>query len=154
VRRIHISNVYGSFYQYCIGLTKFYDSHGAQGQYDQICLSNIYAEKYPRQDFHHKQRQTFEYAPIWLESRIHVKNLQISNLHRRESQVPIALVHINPDTQVDVLSMEHVSQENASGTPIPVLWNQGCISRLYMRDVETDEDPVRNDGTITRLQYS
>lgn len=148
VRRIHITNVFGSFYQYVIGFTRFYETHGPEGRYDQICLSNVYAEKYPRLPFHRKEAQPFEYAPIWIEGKVRVKNLQIRDLHRRESRVPIALVHLEPNAVVDVLSMEHVSQENDTGTPIPILWNEGRIGKLFLRDVQTDEPVLKNDGVI------
>ena len=150
VRRIHISNVFGSFYQYCIGFTRFYQTHGDEGQFDQISLSDIYAEKYPRQDFHHKPEQNFEFEPIWVEENVHIKNLQIRNFHRRESQVATSLIHICKNVRVDVLSLEHVSQENSTGTPLPILWNEGKLNKLYLYDIQTEEAVIRNDGEIVK----
>jgi hypothetical protein len=42
VEHIHITNVHGTFYQYCIGITKYYKGE-SEGYYDGITLDNIYA---------------------------------------------------------------------------------------------------------------
>lgn len=44
IENIHISNVYGTYYQYCIGLTKYYPGE-TTGAFDGISLDHIYASK-------------------------------------------------------------------------------------------------------------
>lgn len=151
VKRIHITNVFGTYYQYCIGLTRFYEKYGKRGKFDQICLSNIYAEKIPLQDFHCKPGQTFDYPIIYAESKLDIGNLQISNLHRRESQVPISTIQIMPDTTVEVLTVTHCSMGNETGAPIPMIENRGKIGKLYTVDVECKNDELLvNTGNIEK----
>lgn len=43
IRNVHIRNVYGTFYVYCVCMTKYYDAPGVRGRFENISLDHIYA---------------------------------------------------------------------------------------------------------------
>lgn len=150
VRRVHISNVFGTFFQYCVGVTRYSDD-GREGVFDQIHLSDIYASKAPRLPVHGKEGG-YVYALVWIEGGLSVGNLQIDHLHRRESVTAIPTLSILPGACIRVLGLEHVSQENGTGEAIPLILNRGNIGCLYLRDIQAGGDRLLADeGGIGRI---
>jgi hypothetical protein len=148
VRRIHISNVFGTYYQYCIGLTKFSPDIPHYGNFDQIHLSNIFASKAVRHDIYGK-KGTYVYALIWVEPHLKVNNLQISQLHRREEIISIPTIMVEEDVEIQNLSVTHASQENSTDAPFPFLKNRGEIVNLFLEDIVVKQDAlIENMGKI------
>ena len=87
VENISIHNVYGTFYQYCIGLTKYYEGP-VKGYYDGITLREIYASKATRHTVYRKDG-SFVYPLIWAERGLTIKNLTITDLYRRETTTAV-----------------------------------------------------------------
>ncbi len=149
VQRVHISNVFGTFFQYCVGVTRYSDE-GREGVFDQIHLSDIYASKAPRLPVHGKEGG-YVYALIWIEGGLTVGNLQIDRLHRREAVTAIPTLSVMPGARINVLGLEHVSQENGTGEPFPVILNRGSIGKMYLRDVQPGGDILlENHGVISQ----
>ncbi len=150
VRRVHISNVFGTFFQYCIGITRYSDD-GREGVFDQVHLSDIYASKAPRLPVHGKEGG-YVYALIWIEGGLAVGNLQIDHLHRREAVTAIPTLSIMPWADIKVLGLEHISQENETGEKMPVILNRGSIGKMYLRDVQEGGDILlENNGIISEI---
>lgn len=151
VRRVHISNVFGTFYQYCVGITRYSDE-GEVGRCDQICLSNLYASKAPRIPVYGKEG-SYVYALIWIEGGLEIGNLQISQLHRREETTAIPTVMLLSGTHVELLSVEHISQTNATGEPIPFFLCEGQVDKLFLRDIQVqgDDETLVNRGVIGEI---
>jgi hypothetical protein len=144
VRRIHISNVFGTYYQYCIGVTKFWNDIPDYGQFDQIHLSNIFASKAVRHDIYGK-KGTYVYALIWVDSHLWVNDLQISQLHRREDIIPVPTIMVEKDTEIQNLSVIHASQENSTGENFPFLRNDGDIVNLFLENIRVKHDALIED---------
>lgn len=134
VRRVHISNVFGTFFQYCVGLTRYSDE-GTTGLFDQICLSNIYASKAVRIPVYGKEN-SYVYALVWIEGGLEINNLQISQLHRRETVTAIPTLSILEGAHIRLLSLEHLSQENKTGESFPLILNHGKVDKLFLRDIQ------------------
>lgn len=150
VRRVHISNVFGTFFQYCVGITRYSDD-GREGVFDQVHLSDIYASKAPRLPVHGKEGG-YVYALIWIEGGLTVGNLQIDHLHRREAVTAIPTLSIMPGADIKVLGLEHISQENETGEEMPVILNRGSIGKMYLRDVQEGGDILlENNGIISKI---
>jgi hypothetical protein len=148
VRRIHISNVFGTYYQYCIGVTKYWNDIPNYGWFDQLHLSNIFASKAVRHDIYGK-KGTYVYALIWIDSHLQVNNLHISQLHRREEIIPIPTIMVEKDTEVKNLSVIHASQENSTGEKFPFIRNDGKIGNLFLENIQIKDDVLfENNGTI------
>ena len=155
VRRVHISNVFGTFFQYAVGITRYSDE-GTVGRCDQISLSNIYASKAVRIPIYGKgpiePATTYVYDILWIEGGIEVGNVQVSNLHRRENVTAIPTVHLLAGTHIELLSIEHCSQENETGKPVPFFLNEGTIDKLFLRDIQVKGDETLvNKGSIGEI---
>lgn len=151
VEKIHISNVYGTYYQYCLGITKYYRGE-VKGYFDSITFDNIYASKAHRPE-EFPWPTCYVYPLIWIEKELHVKNLAIRTLHRRENNVPIDTVYIGKDAHLDYLILDDISTENYTGSPIPLLTNEGTVERLVLKDIRTDEtEMINNTGEIKAVK--
>lgn len=128
VTNIHISDVYGTYFQYCIGLTKYYQL-GKTGYYDAITLDNIYASKANWIPEYNKEPDSYMYPLIWIEWDLHIKSLKVSNLHRVEYKNPISTLFVGHDTVIDRLILDNISVENhTEADTIPFLVNEGLIN--------------------------
>ena len=147
IENIHISDVYGTYYQYGIGFTRFYIG-GREGCFNNITMDNIYISKAPRYDIYQKKGR-FVYAPIHIEGKTVVGSIKLENVHRKEENTSIPTVFIGEDADVEQLILDNVSTENLTGEEMPLLYNDGRIERLSMRDICTHGDPVLvGKGTI------
>lgn len=144
---VHISNVYGTYYQYCIALSKCY-AGDALGYYDGISIDHIYASKAERRTIYGKDG-CYVFALIWVEPNINVKSLSISELYRKEKNIPIETLFIGDNTKVDLLTVDRVSFENNTGTPTPFIVNNGDVKKLVLgtTDIRGDEI-IKNNGVI------
>lgn len=151
VEGIHISNVFGNYYQYCVGLTKFYPGE-TTGYYDAISLDHIYAAKampVRKGDFQHPPKIEQAYPLIWVQGDTVVKSLSVRSLHRREKTLPRDTVHIGRNARVDRLILDDITTENETGLPMPLLMNRGVIKSLSMQDLDSGNDELLvNEGEI------
>ncbi|PKM62463.1 MAG: hypothetical protein CVU97_05250 [Firmicutes bacterium HGW-Firmicutes-21] len=132
IRRISISNIFGTFYQYCIGLTKYYREEGI-GRYDQISLRNIYASKAFRYPTFYTEKSVV-YPIIFIEKDLHIKHLVISELHRREEETDIATIIVESGTTIDNFLISNCSYENNIGNA-PFLLKKGEIKNLSLENI-------------------
>ncbi len=155
MEHIHISDVYGTYYQYCIGVTRFYKGE-TEGYFDSLTIDNVYASKAdiaPIRDIVNtvlpKWGRGAALAPIWIQKDARVKNVKLSNIHRREYINPVETVYVGENTSVDNMIIENVTTENRTGEPMPLLKNDGIIKKLYARCLYTDGDEIiTGKGTI------
>lgn len=140
VERIHISNVYGTYYQYCLGLTKYYKGE-SEGYYDAITFDNIYASKAVRYS-HIYDPNTYVYSLIWIDKQTLVKSLTIRSLHRKEYNNPIDTIHVRRETVVERLILDDITTENLTGSPMTFLGGEGRIVNAAMRNIRVGDDPI------------
>ena len=144
VSNIHISDVYGTYFQYCIGLTRFYETK-SHGVFDAITLDNIYASKAERIDVYGK-KGTYVYPLIWIQSKLLVKALKISNLHRREYTTPVETIYVDADTKVEQLILDNITTENYTDSDnMPLFVNKGDIKYLRSNDLFEDGKKLELD---------
>ena len=140
VERIHISNVYGTYYQYCLGLTKYYEGNSI-GHYDSITFDNIYASKAVRNLPIYTPR-SYVYALIWVDKQTLVKSLSIHSLHRKEQNNPIDTIHVCSETVIERLILDDITTENLTGKPMTFIGGEGRIINATMRDLCIGDDPI------------
>ncbi|MBR6764798.1 MAG: hypothetical protein IKM13_13755 [Clostridia bacterium] len=151
VSNITIQNVYGSYYQYCIGLSKYYPGESALG-YDAITIENIYARKAPRYEVYQKG-DSYVYPLIWVQDDVVVRNLTIRGVHRRETDTPVETVYVGRNTPVESMILEDVTTTNTTGEPMPLLVNLGRIESLHASALYPHGDPlVMGDGEIVECR--
>ena len=135
VERISISNVYGTYYQYCIGVTKYYA--GRNGYFDGIVLKNIFASKAPRHSVYRKDG-SMVYPFIWVQGGLKVKNLRIENVYRKEKNVAIETIGIDKGATVENLSLVNIVQENLLQEQFPLILNRGVIEKLHTNGLRSN----------------
>jgi len=163
VKNIHISNVYGTYFQYCIGLTR-YQKILSKGYFDGIVLNNISASKAERLSVYNKDG-TYEYPLIYIQDGLFIKNLKISNLNRIEYISSVETINVGGDkgavtyeeqdeikmglkknnpTIVENLILENISVENhTSYDEIPLYVNEGTVKNLSYKAVFNDGKEVK-----------
>jgi len=155
VENIHISDVYGSFYQYCVGITKHYREE-TTGYFDGITLENIHASKampVEKGDFKHPPVDNPENSLhlIWIQSLTVVKSLAVKGWHRREKTVSQELIRVNKDALVNRMILDDITSENHTGKPMPILHNMGKIKYLSVRNLDSsDGNTILNEGSIEK----
>lgn len=150
IRNIRIANVYGTYYQYCIGFTKHYPGE-TTGCFDAIRLENIFAAKakrLPVQEMHMGDKD-YHFPFVWMQGGTVVKHISIHGLHRREQNNPIATVRVDTGAVVERMIVQDVTLENLTDTHCPVLENLGTISYLSLQDVP--ENTLEGSGSIGLL---
>lgn len=151
VEKIRISNVFGTYYQYCVGLTKAYPGE-TRGCFDAITLDNLYVSKampVRKGDFQHPPKLEQVCPLIFVQGNTNTGSLTLKTLHRRENTLPKETVFVGEGACIDRFLIEDVTVENHTGEPMPFLVNQGEIKQLSMKQVETKEDAsVINTGKI------
>jgi hypothetical protein len=140
IAHVTISNVFGTYYQYCIGFTKYYPGQ-TTGCFDAISLSNIHAAKSPRLPVQeaHMGDKTYHFPLIWFQEEIVVRNLSIEHLHRREFVNPIDTVRIEKDAVVEHLSIRDLVVENHTEEDCKGFVNYGTVKNLHMEDCPENE---------------
>lgn len=135
VRRISVQNVFGTFYQYCIGITKYYHmgNREKRGKYDMISLRNIYASKHHRYPPFYTDK-SYVYPVIYIEREIDIRSLSISELHRRENETDIPTVFVDEDTVIENLTIKDCSYENKVGNA-PFFVNKGKVKNLKLDNI-------------------
>ena len=151
IRHITISNVFGTYYQYCIGFTKYYPGT-TTGCFDAITLRDIHAsksERLPIQEAHMGVNKNYHFPFIYIQEETVIKTLSIEHLHRRERVNPIDTIRIEPTATVDTLNLCDIVVENHTPAPCGVVVNLGSIGTLTTHAVRPTD--IDNRGTITTL---
>jgi hypothetical protein len=145
VGNISISNVYGTYYQYCIGFTNFPDVK--KGHFGCISISDIFASKATRYAWYKKDNQMV-FPFIWLADGVEVECLDIRGLYREENEVSTATVEIDAGASVKRLSIIDSVFVNKTKTEACLLKNNGSIGSLELFNIDTDQKVLINDGII------
>lgn len=141
VENIHISNVYGTYFQYCIGLTRYYEGD-KRGIFDGIYIDGIYASKAPRYPVYNKG-DSMAYPLIFIEGGNLIKNIKISRLFRKEKVLPIETVYVGEDAVVENLALEDIITENLTDSPeMPTLVCDGKIEKLSASDIRENNKEI------------
>ena len=151
VSHITVSNVFGTYYQYCIGFTKYYPRK-TEGVFDAISLNHIHASKakrLPIQEAHMGRAKHYHFPLISIQRYTRVKNLSIEHLHRREYENPVTTICIEKNAEVGNLILHDISSENHTQTPFSDIVNYGTVQRLHISDGPKNE--LLNEGVIENL---
>ena len=147
LENIHISDVYGTYYQYGIGLTRFYIG-GREGIFDAISMDNIFISKAERYDIYQKKGR-YVYAPIYVEGGARVGSIKLDTVHRREENTAIPTVYIGENAEIENLVLTNITTENRTGEEMPLLCNDGNVQNLYARNLDAQSDAVfTGSGTV------
>lgn len=153
IHHIHITNVHGNYYQYVIGVTKFYPGE-TTGSFDALTFDNIYAAKaLPAKKgcFQHPPADHPEYnlPYIYIQRNTVTGSLVIRDLHRRENTLPKDTICIGENARIDRLVLDTVTTRNSTGKPMPLIRNKGNVKLLSLNNVDCgDDERLVNEGMI------
>ena len=150
IENIHITNVHGTYYQYCIGVSKFFPGE-TKGHYDGLHFDRIYASKAERLPVYMKFN-SYVFPIIWVQGDVKVKNLHIDGVHRIETDTPVETIHVGK-SEVESLIINDVTQENHTNKgDMPLFVNNGQIARLQLTNIRAGgQSEIVNNGTIANL---
>lgn len=151
VSGISISNVHGTFYQNCIGITFFYPKTGRRGNYGAIYIRNICGCNAPRIPAYGKgERYTMPF--IWIDGSVDIEMLVIENVSRTESIGLIPTIGIDADTNIRRMQVANIYHKNQFDAPLPLMVNKGKIEKLYLYNLAAGSDEALiNEGRIDNL---
>lgn len=131
IRNVTVSNVFGTYYQYCIGLTKHYPGE-ATGCFDGIVLQSIHASKSERRPIQeaHMSNKNHHFSFLWIQGGAPIGSLTVRDLHRREYVNPVPTISIEGGTTVKNLAVYGLTEENYTDSPMPTIVNRARIERL------------------------
>lgn len=148
LENIHIHDIYGTYYQYCVGISKYYKGE-CTGYYAGISIDHVYASKAERKSIYCKDGM-YVFPLIWMEAELVIHDLSISDIRRRETNTPVETIHVGAHTLIEQFNISRVFIENETKDPIPLLVNFGNIKNLSLGIVKTGTDKplVVNNGEI------
>ena len=153
ITNVTISNVFGTFYQNCIGLTYFFPRIGYRGKMSHITLRNIHGSNAPRRPEYCKGDNSYYFFSfLWVDGDLDIDSLVIDGLYRDEPIGRVETMKVCEGTKIRTLSLMNVLHQNRTEKPLPLLLNEGEIDRLYMYNVDAGEDELIFDkGTIKEI---
>lgn len=147
IKNVHISNVYGTYYQYCLGLTKYYPGE-TTGVFDGITFDNINASKALRDDVY-PWPDSYVFPFIYIQNDTYTKNLKIENLYREEYNIVTPTIDVGVNAVVENMIVENVVLNSHMDKEIPVLNNDGTIKKLYFENIRANGDPeITGPGAV------
>jgi hypothetical protein len=141
VENITVENVYGTFYQYCIGFSKHYNGK-TTGHYKNINLKNIFATKAYRHPYLYKWADSYVYPYIWIADEINIEDLTIDGVRRMEWNNNVETIFVGKNSIVNRLIVKDVITKNYTDKPMPFLVNNGQVKLLKLLNVETNGDEI------------
>ena len=150
IENIHITNVHGTYYQYCIGVSKFFPGE-TLGHYDGLHFDKIYASKAERLPVYMKFN-SYVFPIIWVQGDTQVKNLTIDGVHRIETDTPVETIHVGK-SDVESLIINDVTQENHTDKgDMPLFVNHGQIGKLKISNIRAGgQSEIVNNGQIAEI---
>lgn len=134
IRNIHISNIYGTYYVYAVIMSRYYGEETDRGIMENLTFDNIHASF---------SKGTVDvpgnYEPlIAIGDRLHIRNLVIRGLYRREEVCSTPTIGIKEHTVINSLCLANCEQINLTDGPIEFLRNEGEIQNLITENIFID----------------
>ncbi len=154
VSRISISNVFGTYYQNCIGLTYYYPRIGTRGKMSHISIRNIYGNNCARiPEYNKGDSSNYKFEFIWIDSDLDIDFLTIDNLMRKEEISNANTIKVCKNTNIKNMSVINAIHQNNTGKPLTFFVNEGNIDKLYLGNIDCFEDNLLdNKGVINSLK--
>ena len=147
IKNVHITNIYGSYYAYCVVLSK-YSQLPERGEFKNITMDNIFASACPgTKDVAGNIRPI-----IYIGEDIDIKSLYISNLFRNETLKPLPTVGVYKGTCIEKLHISCSEQSYNGEEKMAFLENDGTINTLVLDNVDEGEgEKITGKGKIGRI---
>ena len=123
IKNITIKNVFGSYYVYCIGITRYYGDGSQRGVMENIVLENISAQAC------HGTRDVAggNYPVIWIQDGLDIDGLTVKNVYRDEKTYHTPLFKLDNNAKVKRLYIDNIVQKNHLDCEIPFIVLDGEV---------------------------
>lgn len=132
LKNITIRNVYGSYYVYCIGLTKYHGGEEERGVMENIVIENVSARACEGT----VDVKGGRYPVLWVQKGLDVEGLSISNVHREESTYPTPLFKVDEGATVKNLRLRDIYQKNKLDESVPFMKMEGEIKDCVKENLQ------------------
>lgn len=135
VRNITIKNVFGGYFKYCIGITKYHGGPEERGVYSNIKIEKVYAHncdgpRNPLTDMIGGVRPV-----IWQQAYIDVDNLTIADCYREEVETSTPFFTLEKDSTIGTLRLINITQKNLTGKDLPFIVIDGDVKNKTEQDL-------------------
>ena len=135
VKNITIKNVFGGYYKYAIGITKYHGGPNERGVYSNIKIDNVHAHgcDSPRNPLTDLKGTTVPI--IWQQGYIDVDNLTITNCFREETETNRAFFCLEENGTIGTLILDNITQKNLTDKELPFIEIKGEVKNLTKKDL-------------------
>ena len=144
VEHIHISDIFGTFYTYCIGITKFCFERETTGYFDGLVFDNIHVSKAMLRPEYHKEEIYGIQPVVLIERETITKSLSISNLFRNECNMPVPTIGLQKNAFVDHFNLRSCFNRGRTDVQYCFVDNNGSINNLFIQDVYNENGDIWN----------
>ena len=115
VRNVAIRNIRGTFYQYCIGFTKYYAmGNGVCGRFENILAENCEIAKAPMLK-KYKKDASHRYPLFYFQQETVSENVIIRNIVRKETDCAVPLIGAEDGVDLSGVKAENIEQVSFVG---------------------------------------
>ncbi|MBQ8880388.1 MAG: hypothetical protein IJY69_06095 [Clostridia bacterium] len=123
VKNVTIRNVFGSYYTYCIGITKYHGNDDERGKIENVSIENLFAVTCEgTADVAGGKRPI-----IWVQKGLDVDGFSISNARRIEKSYPTPFITIEENATVKNLRLRDIYQKSELNATIPMMEINGTV---------------------------
>ena len=135
IKNVTIRNVFGSYYVYCIGLTKYHGGEEERGVMENIVLENISACACEGT----ADVKGGRYPVLWVQKGVDVEGLSITNVHREEKTYPTPLFKVDEGATVKNCRLRDIYQKNLLGSPVEFIKIDGEVTYTAKENLQEVE---------------
>lgn len=115
VKNITVRNVRGTFYQYCVGFTKYYRmGDGVYGRFENVVVENCEVSKAPMLK-EYKKDPVHRYPLFYFQTETRSENVTIRNVEREETDCPVPFVGAEEGADIGGVRLENIKQVSRVG---------------------------------------
>ncbi len=148
LRNIHISNIYGTYYVYCIIISK---NSGMieRSAFENITIDNVYASFCEG-----TVDVPGNYGPlIAIGHDIDIKELTFSEIYRNETHLAKPTIGIDDGACIENLAITNAVGKNFTDAPMALIENKGVIKKLTLNRIIWNEDEkISGSGIIEEIK--
>ena len=134
VKNIHISNVFGSYYVYCIGLTKYWGGKDERGIIQNVVIDNVFVSGSEGT----ADVKGGDYPVIWVQSGLDIDNLSLTNIFRNENALATPFIQVDNDATIENFVLNNITQKSNIGKKLPFLVIEGKVGNLIKNNLLDD----------------
>ena len=158
VKRVRISNIFGSFRYNGVSLTHHNVHPGAPTVFEDILIDGVFMAKQLEEGVKPEpwnEAARRSHAIVWVASTAQVDHLSIKNLSRREWMLDSSpTLQIDAKANVKQLHLSDVLQVNHVETPLKLIANEGTIEQIFVNGVtvrDAKTEPITGSGSVEKV---